>query len=44
MMAKADKELLDTLQRRNDELATLVEIGKALTSTLSREDVLNVVM
>ncbi len=44
MMAKADRELLDTLQRRNDELATLVEIGKALTSTLSREDVLNVVM
>lgn len=44
MMAKADKDLLDTLQRRNDELATLVEIGKALTSTLSREDVLNVVM
>ena len=43
-MAKADKELLGTLQRRNDELSTLVEIGKALTSTLSREDVLNVVM
>lgn len=44
MMVEADKKLLDTLQRRNEELATLVEIGKALTSTLSREDVLNVVM
>ena len=44
MIAKADRELLDTLQRRNDELSTLVEIGKALTSTLSREDLLNVVM
>ncbi len=44
MMAQADRELLDTLQRRNEELSTLVEIGKALTSTLSREDVLNVVM
>lgn len=44
MTAKADRELLDTLRRRNDELSTLVEIGKALTSTLSRQDLLNVVM
>ncbi|PLX99611.1 MAG: sensor domain-containing diguanylate cyclase [Desulfuromonas sp.] len=44
MMAETDRELLGTLQRRNEELSTLVEIGKALTSTLSREDVLNVVM
>ena len=43
-MAKADKALLEILQRRNAELSTLVEIGKALTSTLSRQDVLNVVM
>lgn len=43
-MAKSDQQLLQELQRRNDELAILVEIGKTLTSTLDREDVLNVIM
>lgn len=43
-MVESDQKLLLELQRRNDELATLVEIGKTLTSTLDREDVLNVVM
>jgi diguanylate cyclase (GGDEF)-like protein len=43
-MVDSDKKLLLELQRRNDELATLVEIGKTLTSTLDREDVLNVIM
>jgi diguanylate cyclase (GGDEF)-like protein len=32
------------LQRRNQELATLVEIGKALTSTLNLEELLNLIM
>ena len=35
MMAKSDRELLDTLQRRNDELATLVEIGPKWAKTPS---------
>ncbi len=43
-MVESDRKLLLELQRRNDELATLVEIGKTLTSTLDREDVLNVIM
>jgi diguanylate cyclase (GGDEF)-like protein len=43
-MLDTDRKLLLELQRRNDELATLVEIGKTLTSTLAREDVLNVIM
>lgn len=43
-MVDSDRKLLLELQRRNDELSTLVEIGKALTSTLDREDVLNVIM
>lgn len=43
-MVESDQKLLTELQRRNDELATLVEIGKTLTSTLDRENVLNVVM
>ena len=43
-MVESDQKLLLELQRRNDELATLVEIGKTLTSTLDRENVLNVVM
>jgi diguanylate cyclase (GGDEF)-like protein len=32
------------LEKRNRELATLVEIGKALTSTLNLEELLNVIM
>ncbi len=43
-MVDSGQKLLLELQRRNDELSTLVEIGKALTSTLDREDVLNVIM
>ena len=43
-MVESDQKLLLELQRRNDELATLVEIGKTLTSTLDRENVLNVIM
>ena len=36
---KPDSDLLGLLERRNEELETLVEIGKALTSTLDlRED------
>ncbi len=37
-------ELLGLLERRNDELETLVEIGKALTSTLDLREVLSVIM
>lgn len=39
-----DKELLALLQRRSEELATLVEIGKALTSTLDLREVLGAIM
>ncbi len=35
---------LDLLERRNDELRALVEIGKALTSTLDLQEILNVIM
>lgn len=43
-MSENDRQLLQTLQRRNDELSTLVEIGKALASPLGRDEVLNVIM
>lgn len=36
--------LLKTLERRNRELEVLIEIGKALTSTVNHEDVLNLIM
>ena len=36
--------LLQTLERRNRELEVLIEIGKALTSTVNHEDVLNLIM
>ncbi len=36
--------LVRVLQRRDAELAMMVEIGKALTSTLNLEEVLNVIM
>ena len=37
-------QLLSTLERRNRELEVLIEIGKALTSTIDHEDVLNLIM
>ena len=39
-----DPLLLSSLERRNRELEVLIEIGKALTSTLDLEDVLNLIM
>lgn len=39
-----DPQLLSALERRNRELEVLIEIGKALTSTLDLEDVLNLIM
>ncbi len=39
-----DVELLELLERRNEELQILVEIGKALTSSLDRQEILNVIM
>ena len=44
MTADAENRLLSTLERRNHELATLVEMAKALTSTLSLEAVLNLIL
>ena len=40
----ADTHLLKTLERRNKELEVLIEIGKALTSTVDLEDVLALIM
>jgi len=40
----SDRELVDELARRNDELTALVEIGKALTSSLSLDEVLTLIM
>jgi diguanylate cyclase (GGDEF)-like protein len=37
-------ELFELLERRNEELQILVEIGKALTSSLDRQEILNVIM
>ena len=39
-----DTHLLKTLERRNRELEVLIEIGKALTSTLDLENVLSLIM
>lgn len=39
-----DPEILELLGRRNEELHTLVEIGKALTSTLDLREVLSIIM
>jgi len=36
-----DRELLEILHRRNEELETLVQIGKTLTSTLDTEELSN---
>jgi diguanylate cyclase (GGDEF)-like protein len=44
MNVTTDPLLLSTLERRNRELEVLIEIGKALTSTLDLEDVLNLIM
>lgn len=38
------KGVLETLRRRNAELETMVELGKALTATLDLKEVLNAVM
>lgn len=38
------KDLLDTLERRNRELATLLNIAKALTSSLNLDEVLNLIL
>jgi len=40
----ADAHLLKTLEQRNRELEALIEIGKALTSTVDLESVLTVIM
>jgi diguanylate cyclase (GGDEF)-like protein len=40
----SDPEILGLLERRNEELETLVEIGKTLTSTLDLREVLSVIM
>jgi diguanylate cyclase (GGDEF)-like protein len=40
----ADAHLLKTLERRNKELEVLIEIGKALTSTVDLENVLALIM
>ncbi len=44
MNVTTDPLLLSTLERRNRELEVLIEIGKALTSTLDLEGVLNLIM
>ncbi|MDF1555417.1 MAG: sensor domain-containing diguanylate cyclase [Deferrisomatales bacterium] len=46
MATKTDRnrDLLGLLERRNEELETLVEIGKALTSTLDLREVLSTIM
>lgn len=41
---QTDGHLLKTLERRNQELEALIEIGKALTSTLDLENVLTLIM
>jgi len=41
---RRQNDLLAKLARRNDELTALVEIGKALTSSLSLDEVLNLIM
>lgn len=39
-----DHQLLEMLHRRNDELETLVQIGKTLTSTLDIEELSNIII
>ncbi|GAB4262072.1 MAG: hypothetical protein Kow0092_12150 [Deferrisomatales bacterium] len=39
-----DPEIKGLLERRNEELSVLVEIGKALTSTLDLREVLSIIM
>jgi len=41
---KNDHELLEMLHRRNDELQTLVQIGKTLTSTLDTAELSNLII
>ena len=43
-LLSSDTHLLKTLEQRNRELEVLIEIGKALTSTVDLEDVLAVIM
>ena len=42
--SKDDKQLLEMLHRRNEELETLVQIGKTLTSTLDIEELTNIII
>ena len=44
MSEASQKKVLTTLERRNQELATLVNIAKALTSTLKLDEVLNLIL
>jgi diguanylate cyclase (GGDEF)-like protein len=44
MALSTDAHLLKTLERRNRELEVLIEIGKALTSTVELENVLALIM
>jgi diguanylate cyclase (GGDEF)-like protein len=44
MTLLSDAHLLKTLEQRNRELEALIEIGKALTSTVELESVLTVIM
>ncbi|MDD3800965.1 sensor domain-containing diguanylate cyclase [Desulfuromonas thiophila] len=39
-----DRRLLEMLHRRNEELQTLVQIGKTLTSTLDIEELTNIII
>ncbi|MBN2645779.1 MAG: sensor domain-containing diguanylate cyclase [Desulfuromonadaceae bacterium] len=39
-----DRRLLEMLHRRNEELETLVQIGKTLTSTLDIEELTNIII
>lgn len=41
---KDDEQLLEILHRRNEELETLVQIGKTLTSTLEIEELTNIII
>ena len=44
MTVDAENRLLSTLERRNHEFAALVEMARALTSTLSLDEVLNLIL
>lgn len=43
-MQQGHTDILDLLDRRNEEVRILVEIGKALTSSLDRQEILNAIM